>query len=390
MKKILISAFTAFLCFASVWAQSGRKAAPQPKSAPSTSVQDDEYSESKPTTGATYSRLKQDKRPEAKVQPKPDETKNENISDTDSIKVDTNLVSVPVSVYERSGVYISGLRRTDFKIFEEGKEQEIAYFGNAEVPFSVILLIDVSGSTDNKIKSIQAAAMSFIEQVRPGDRVMVAEFDSDVTTLCDFTSDRETLAKAIRKVGSGGGTALYRAVDFVLKKKIGNVKGRKAIVLFTDGVDTSYSDSGYERTLAMAEEGDAVIYSVYYNTYLEMRGINTGGVMSGIPDISRPPDVKGYRAEDYAKGKVYLNELARLTGGKVFQSDATSGGMSAAFVGIAEELGNQYTLGYYSSEGGNVGQRKQIRVRVNRPNVAVRARDYYIVGESPQQPAASK
>ena len=101
--------------------------------------------------------------------------------------------------------------------------------------------------------------------------------------------------------------------------------------------------------------------------------------------------MKGERPEDYAHGKAYLSELARLTGGKVYQSDATDGGMAAAFQGIAEELGNQYTIGYYSNGGGKTGDRKQIRVRVNRPGVAIRARDNYIVGDTPQkQPTATK
>ena len=132
--------------------------------------------------------------------------------------------------------------------------------------------------------------MSFVDNLRPGDKVMVVEFDQSDSTLCDFTSDRIVLAKAIHKVGSGGGTALYHAVETVLKKKLEKIDGRKAVVLFTDGVDTTpFGESGYDKTLAMAEEGDAVIYSVYYNTYLEMSGITSGGgPMSGMPTIQRP------------------------------------------------------------------------------------------------------
>ena len=106
--------------------------------------------------------------------------------------------------------------------------------------------------------------------------------------------------------------------------------------------------------------------------------------MSTPPTIGVPQSQGGPDASAYARGRAYLEELARLTGGKVFRSEATSGGMSAAFEGIAEELGNQYTLGYYPEDPGAIGQRKQIRVRVNRPNVAVRARDWYIVGATAQ------
>lgn len=316
--------------------------------------------------------------------PKADDTVTDG-GDDSVIRVGTELVTVPVSVYERSGVYLSGLRRTDFRIYEDGSEQEIAYFGTTELPFSVVLLVDVSGSTDQKMRQIQSAALSFIQNLKPNDRVSIVEFASGINTLCDFTTDRMVLEKAIGKLRSGGGTALYEAVERVLKRSFNGVEGRKAVVLFTDGVDTAGNSNGYERTLALAEESDAAVYSVYYNTYLEMRGINTGqGPMTGIPSITRPPDIPGMRPEDYARGRAYLEELARITAAKMFRSDSTSGGLSAAFAGIAEELGNQYSIGYYPSEPGAPGQRKQIKVRVARPNVGIRARDSYIVGDALQ------
>jgi Ca-activated chloride channel family protein len=392
MKKLAFSTIALLLLTMWATAQSGRHAKPTPTPVPSAvrPTEDADFSESKPTSGPTYSRKRSQQQTQVSVQPKPDNTVTDASGD-DVIKVETSLVTIPVSVYERSGVYVSGLRRNDFKIFEDGKEQEIAYFGTVEQPFSAILLIDVSGSTDTKIKAIQAAAMSFVDNLRPGDKVMVMEFDESTRTLCDFTSDKAVLSKAIHKVGSGGGTALYHAVETVLKKKLDGVQGRKAVILFTDGVDTSEwgmggGEAGYEKTLAMAEEGDAVIYPIYYNTYLEMSGITNGGVMGGTPTIYTGPKPKGMRPEDYAHGRAYLSELARLTGGKVYQSDATDGGMAAAFQGIAEELGNQYTIGYYSNDPGKNGDRKQIKVRVNRSGVAVRARDNYIVGQTPAKP----
>jgi VWFA-related protein len=394
MKKLFFYTIILSLFALSIGAQSGRRARPTPTPVGSgnsavPSGDDNDFSESQPTSGPTYSR-KRSQQTTQPVQPKAD-TSATDASGDDVIKVETSLVTIPVSVYERSGVYVSGLRRNDFKIFEDGKEQEIAYFGTVEQPFSAILLIDVSGSTDNKIKAIQAAAMSFVENLRPGDKVMIMEFDDRTRTLCDFTSDRDVLSNAIHKVGSGGGTALYSAVETVLNKKLSPIQGRKAIVLFTDGVDTSFNEGGYDRTLAMVEEGDAVVYPIYYNTYLEMRGITNGGLMGGTTTASRPSNQKGMSPEDYAHGKAYLSELARLSGGKVYLSDATDGGMAAAFQGIAEELGNQYTIGYYSNAGGKPGERKQIKVRVNRPSVAIRARDNYIVGETPQKiPTATK
>jgi len=317
------------------------------------------------------------------VQPK-DDTKV--AGDDETIKVSTDLVTIPVSVYERSGVYVGGLRRNDFKIFEDGREQEIAYFGTVEQPVSVILLMDTSPSTSFKITDIQNAAMNFVDHLSPIDKVMVMEFNTGVYTHCDFTNDRAVIEKAIHKTSFGGGTALYNAVELALKKKMSEVQGRKAVVLFTDGVDTVSNPSGYDKTLALAEEAEAVIFPVYFNTFLDMRGITHGGVMSGPPTLGIPGSQSGARSEDYTLGRTYLQELARVTGGQMFRAESTTGGLNAAFEGLAEELSNQYSIGYYPNDAGTPGQRKQIKVRVNRPNVAIRARDNYIVGETGSAP----
>jgi VWFA-related protein len=361
--------------------QSGRKVrTPTPASTPMSAAPEErsEYSESSPTTGPSYSR----KRAKAQAEvPKPVQPTADNkaTGDEDVIRVSTDLVTVPVSVFERSGIYVSGLRRNDFKIFDNGQEQEVAYFGNNEVPFSVVLLIDTSGSTDTKIKDIQNAALEFVGNLKPTDKVMVTQFSDGLDTLCDFTSDRAAIEKAIRRVSGGGGTNLYRSVEDVLKKKqLRTMEGRKAVVIFSDGVDTYDNESGFQKSLAVAEESDAVVYAAYYNTYLAMRGIGGGaGPMSGIPDLS-VPKVKGLRSEDYTRGRFYLDELARVTGGKMFRSEQS--GLRAALDGIANELGNQYVIGFYPADSGQNGETRRIKVRVNRPSVAIRARDSYIVG----------
>jgi VWFA-related protein len=130
-----------------------------------------------------------------------------------------------------------------------------------------------------------------------------------------------------------------------------------------------------------------MIFPIYYNTYLENRGIGGGGgVMSTPPIIGKPPGVTGMpTSADYTRGRVYLESLAQMTGGKMFRAESTVGGLNAAFSGIAKELRSQYSIGYYPTEEGTPGQRKQIRVRVRRQNVAVRARDSYIVGANETQ-----
>ncbi len=168
-------------------------------------------------------------------------------------------------------------------------------------------------------------------------------------------------------------------------KKLSRIAGRKAVVLFTDGVDTTSHHSNYDRTVDEAEEADALIFPIYYNTFF---GSNGGGA-SGIPNINGGGlggGIFGQRGCKFgrlsARTSRYLNDLAAYTGGRVFRPEATPGGLENAFEGIAEELRRQYNIGYVPQDEGKPGQRKDIKVRVDRPNVIVRSRDSYIVGAS--------
>jgi len=316
------------------------------------------------------------------VLPPAQNAKNED-GDSDTLKVETNLVTIPVSVYDRNGLYIPGLNKENFKIFEDGAEQEIAYFGAQDKPFTVALLLDTSPSTQYKIDEIHHAAEAFIQQLNPQDRVIVIEFNSSVKVQCEATNDREKIIKAIYKAKFGDGTSLYNAVDEGLRKQLSRIEGRKAVVLFTDGVDTTSRKNSYESTLDYAEESDSLIFPIYFNTFYDNQ--RRGG---GFPPIFGGTMIlAGTSAADYALGKRYLEDLADATGGRVFRPEATPGGLDRAFEGIAEELRRQYNIGYVPNTEGRTGQRKAIKVRVDRPNLMIRARDSYIVGSASSKPA---
>jgi len=306
--------------------------------------------------------------------------------DDETVRVDTNLITIPVSVYDRAGLYIPNLKQEDFKVFEDGKEQQIEYFGSSDKPFTVVLLIDTSPSTEYQIEEIHAAAAAFVGLLKPQDNVMVIEFDGNPHILSEPTNDRAKILKAIKKADWGSGTALYDAVDLSLRKRLNLIQGRKAVVLFTDGVDTQSSKANYDTTLDLAEESDSLIFPIYYNTF-STQPAN----MEPLTRDEKPlRDPLGQSKEEYALGKRYLEELALYTGGRVFQPENTPGGLKAAFEGIAEELRRQYNIGYVPPDEGKIGQRKQIRVRVDRPNLIVRSRDSYIVGAETQSAAQTK
>lgn len=304
--------------------------------------------------------------------------------DEDIVKVDTTIISVPVSVFERTGLYVPSLSQSNFQIFENGKEQEIAYFASSDKPFTAILLIDVSQSTSLKIEQIQDGAIAFVRQMLPQDKAMVISFDSGVKTLIEFSSDKNALEAAIRKLRFGGGTSLYDAVDRTLEKQLSKIEGKKAIVLFTDGVDTTSGRSSYESTVSDAVESEAVIFPIYLNTFLDNVGIGGGGgPMQTPPTIGLPGGIGGQNIglskEEYARGRRYVQDLASATGGRVYRPDNSSRGLNSAFEGIAEELRSQYEVGYYPATQGNPGERRSIKVRINRPNLIIRNRDSYIV-----------
>lgn len=394
MRKFFLFVLLILVSVPVVFAQSGRKIAPAPTPQISKPKADDlpDYSESTPRPARPKYikpslRGGDGKTSSGPPSPLPSNSSPEDIGEEDVVKVETNLITIPVSVFDRNGLYIPGLNQGDFKIFEDGKEQQIAYFGTTDKPFTVILLIDTSPSTAYKIEEIQDAAMAFVDQLKPQDSVMVIEFDANVHVLTEATSDRQKIYKAIRRADFGSGTALYDAVDFSLRKRLSKVTGRKAIVLFTDGVDTLSMKASYDSTLDQAEEADAMIFPIYYNTYFENRRRAGGGGVGGFPFPGQGQVLgAGTSASEYALGKKYLDEISMVTGGRVFRPEATPGGLTAAFEGIAEELRRQYNIGYVPDDEGKQGQRKQIKVRVNRPNLVIRSRDSYIVGATAQTP----
>lgn len=349
---------------ATVSAQSGRKLEPVPT--PSPSEDPSSYSESTPV---------KNRRIKPALQKNQDQTavKTE-IPDEDAIKIETNLITIPVSVFDRYGLYVPSLQQQDFKIFEDGTEQEIAYFATSENPFTVVLLLDTSLSTAYKIEDIQNAAIAFVNQLKPQDKVLVIEFDGNAHVLAELTSDRAAIIKGIRKADFGYGTSLYDTVNLTFRKYLNKIEGRKAIVLFTDGVDTTSGKATYDSTVSDAEEADTIFFPIYYNTFLENRRLLQRGVINP----------QGTSRLDYAVGKKYIEDLAELTGGRVFNAEAGASGLTRTFTSIADELRRQYSIGYYPKETGSAGQRKQIKVRVIKPNLVVRARDSYVVGSNPQ------
>ena len=310
--------------------------------------------------------------------------------DDEVIRISTTLVTVPIRVMDRHGKLLPGLKQEQFHIYEDGVEQEIAYFeppaiaNNAspdatQKPFTVALLLDVSDSTEFKLAQIQSAALAFINLLRPGDRVIVVAFDQRLQVLAEATNDRKVLREAIARTRTGGGTSLYAALDTVINQRLSRVTGRKAIVLLTDGVDTSSKGATAESTVRAAQASDATIYPVQYNTYgdfadnssRETYGAGDFGAMAHQTKNGEPA------SEAYKRATLYLRLLADKTSG-YFQYTDSIKNLSRSFERIAEQLREQYTLGYYPKNKTVDGAQRLIKVQVGLPKVTVRTRKSYI------------
>jgi hypothetical protein len=213
----------------------------------------------------------------------------------ETIKTDTNLVTVPVIATSINGLYIGDLRKEEFTISEDGVLHEIAFFGKISAPFHVILLLDTSSSTKDNLRQIQNAAYAFVQQLQPADRVKIITFDDEVRDLNEFTSDRETLRVAINSARSGQGTKVYDAFATALNT-VRRIQGRKAIVVFSDGMDWFSDSATFDGTLRNLDEEGVIVYPIRYETRATTEALareQAGQMTPTLPTrdvINRPPN----------------------------------------------------------------------------------------------------
>jgi len=192
--------------------------------------------------------------------------------DVETLKTDTNLVTVPVIATTVEGTYLPDLLQSEFSVSEDGVKQEVSFFATVNAPFHVVLLLDTSASTREKLIVIRRAAIAFVEQLKSGDRVKVISFDDQVRDLNEFTNNKETLRGAINKTEAGQGTKLYDAFDLALSS-MRTIQGRKAIVLFTDGVDWRSDRASIDSTLTWLDEEGVIVYPIRFETRAETERI---------------------------------------------------------------------------------------------------------------------
>lgn len=302
-----------------------------------------------------------------------------------TMKLDTALVNVPVLVLDRDGKYLPNLKREDFEIYEDGIKQEIDRFSSMEAPFNVALVMDTSGSTRFKLEDIQSAALAFSDQLRQQDKLMVVSFDSRIYVDSEMTGDRRQMRRAILQTRTGGATRLYDAVDLALTERLNKIEGRKAIVLFTDGVDTASRIASALSTLELVEESNVLVYVIQYDTKADaQRGPR---IITATPQgriiSDKTIQVHGASDKEYLYGDKYLHETADRSGARLHKAETITD-VNQAFSQIADELRHQYALSYYPANEKRDGSYRKIRVVVSKPDAVVRSRKWYRAASEPQ------
>jgi hypothetical protein len=233
--------------------------------------------------------------PEPTVEPTPESSPEVDDTDqqtTETLKTNTNLVTVPVIATTVEGNYVPDLTQDEFSITEDGEKQQIAFFASVSAPFNVVLLLDTSASTEGKLGFIRKAASAFVEQLQSADRVKVISFDNEVRELIDFTNDRVALRNAIYRTNPGTGTKVYDAFELALAS-LRPIKGRRAIVMFSDGVDWHSDSATFDDSLHGLDEEGIIVYPIRFETRAEAERIareaNDTPSLPTIGVIQRPP-----------------------------------------------------------------------------------------------------
>ena len=269
----------------------------------------------------------------------------------DPIRIEVETVNVLVSVHDsETGEFIMDLKNDDFQVLEDGVRQKIIFFSQqTNMPLNLAMCVDTSASVQLKLDFEKEVASDFLQSVmRPSDRALLVEFDTGVTLLHDFTSNPNALVAEIRSLQAGGGTSLYDAIYLISAQKMLRQKGRKAIVILSDGADLT-SKRTFKNAMQMAQKAEVTIYAI---------------------------STTRFGADIDHEGDNALKQLTENTGGRAF-FPYSSKHLVSAFEAIDQELRSQYNLAYEPLNKEKDGKFRSIKVKVNRRNVKLRHRKGY-------------
>ena len=305
--------------------------------------------------------------------------------DIDTIKIDSSVVQLNIGVVDRKGRAIIDLSRNDFAVYEDNVRQKVLSFEPSAAPFSLVLLLDMSSSTQGFRQPLKLSAFRFLDALRPDDRVAVVAFKEKAEVLADFTGDRRKLGYAIEIAQGKGKTELYKALGFALEKLSHEGTRRKAIVVLTDGLDIPLMDAD-RAAASKAETDEAAIASIKPETSTSLnRVLNLADRMGvtiyplALPsgDPAHIPIPTPQQIAIYTSARARLQSLADRTGGRLNAINHLED-MGRLYAEVAADMRTLYTIAYQpSSQSTRDGKWRTIRVEVAQPELLARTRPGY-------------
>jgi len=299
------------------------------------------------------------------------------------VRVDTALVQLNVGVVDARGQAIRSLSQNDFTVYENGVKQPILNFEPTEAPFSLVLLLDMSGSTVSFRPQLKQAVGRFLDALKPADRVAVIQFNKKVKTLSGFTSDMAKTEYAIRIAEGAGETYFYDALRYALKELEKEGKRRKAIVVLTDGLDTGMRNA--DRALAAKAESDAAaVAAIDPKASSELNSVLSAADKLGVTiyplalpsgDPKRLPLQSPVITAIYAAARSRLQNIADRTGGRLNEIQRLDQ-MARLYAEVAADLRSLYSVAYRGAPGRD-GKWREIRIEVAQPELLARTRPGY-------------
>lgn len=303
--------------------------------------------------------------------------------DDDPIRVDSSIVRLNVGVADARGRPVTNLSQNNFEIFEDGVRQQILRFEPTEAPFSVVIMLDMSGSTLGFRQIIKQSAVRFIDALSPNDRVAVVEFYDKINLRNDFTTDRGTVANSIAVANGRGKTQLYKALDFALDKLSKEKSRRKAIIVLTDGVDTSIKDNDRESlsrvpddqiSSALKPESSEILNRVLNRSDAQGVTIYPLALPTGDPDKLADPTARQIAMFKAARSRLQL--VADRTGGTL-NTITRLEEMTRLYALVAADLRTLYTIEYQPANDKRDGKWRSIKINVRENDLITRTRQGY-------------
>jgi len=301
----------------------------------------------------------------------------------DPIRVDSAIVRVNVGVVDSRGRPIVTLNRDDFSVYEDGVRQEIVRFDTTSAPFSVVMLLDMSGSTRSFRQNIRLSASRFLDALAPDDRVAVVEFYSKIRLLNNFTTNRATALNSITVANGSGDTDLYKAIEFAIERLEREEGRRKAIVVLTDGVDTDMREVDRKVLEQTAPEGFADALKPEASESLgrilsrsHLSGVTIYPLALPTGDPARLADPTPLQVALFRAARTRLNLVAERTGGTLNTIERLDQ-MAVLYGAVAADLRSLYTIEYQPTNLKKDGKWRAIKVEVASPDLISRSRSGY-------------